>query len=292
MYYYSLIRICMLLLISTTAFSNEPEYNKPHFISKDTLNQVDDNGKKHGYWIVYGKDVDTSLHFPLEGKVREGNFSHGRKEGIWTFYYNDGVTPKLKGNYINNRPEGKFTKYWPNGFVKEEGVFRNQKYQDSLKRFNKEGILIYSANFNSSGNEEGNISYFYDDGTPQFIYKANNGRPVGEAKRYYPNGDVKEIIKYSESGELISSTKKEMTSPEKQVKEEVNAKKPPVVKDKTKLLMNGYNKVYNDNHELWQDGEFKDGLLWNGKVYIYDADGLLLKVEVFKEGRYHSDGQL
>jgi antitoxin component YwqK of YwqJK toxin-antitoxin module len=59
-----------------------------------------------------------------------------------------------------------------------------------------------------------------------------------------------------------------------------------------KFVTNGYNKVYNDNDEIWMEGEFKNGQLWDGKVYDYDADGILQKVRIFKLGRYHSDGQL
>jgi antitoxin component YwqK of YwqJK toxin-antitoxin module len=59
-----------------------------------------------------------------------------------------------------------------------------------------------------------------------------------------------------------------------------------------KFLPNGYNKLYNADDEIWQDGTFKNGLLWEGKVYEYDRDGILLKVRVFKNGVYHSDGQL
>jgi antitoxin component YwqK of YwqJK toxin-antitoxin module len=50
--------------------------------------------------------------------------------------------------------------------------------------------------------------------------------------------------------------------------------------------------VFNSNDEIWQDGNFKNGLLWDGKVYEYDRDGILLKVKVYKNGLYHSDGQL
>ena len=65
----------------------------------------------------------------------------------------------------------------------------------------------------------------------------------------------------------------------------------PKVKD-GKFDPNGYNKVYNANDELEQDGDFKDGRLFNGKMYVYDSDGLLLKVKIYKNGVYHSDGQL
>ena len=70
---------------------------------------------------------------------------------------------------------------------------------------------------------------------------------------------------------------------------------PRVVHPKTKGLRfvpNGYNKVYNDNDEIWMDGEFKSGQLYDGKVYDYDKDGILQKVRIYKLGKYHSDGQL
>jgi hypothetical protein len=40
------------------------------------------------------------------------------------------------------------------------------------------------------------------------------------------------------------------------------------------------------------DGQFKTGKLWDGKLYKYDSDGILLKIEIWKSGAYHSDGQL
>lgn len=292
MHYNSLIRTSILILISLSTYANEPAYTKPILTQEDTLNLLDNSGKKHGYWVVYGKDVDSTLNYPVDGKVREGRFKHGRKEGIWIFYYKDGKTPKLKGSYSNNRPEGTFTKFWPNGAIKEEGEFANQKFKNQLKRYNDKGILIYEASFNDNGDENGKVKYFYDDGTLQFEYNAENGRPKGEAKRFYPNGDLKEKITYDEYGALLSSEKIERVNPEKNEAKKPSGRKAPVIEDKSTLKLNGYNKVYNSNKELWQDGKFKDGKLWDGQVYIYDEDGLLLKIEVFKEGVYHSDGQL
>ena len=40
------------------------------------------------------------------------------------------------------------------------------------------------------------------------------------------------------------------------------------------------------------DGIFKNGQLWDGKVYTYDRDGILQRVLVYKEGKYNSEGQL
>ncbi|MBI3239539.1 MAG: hypothetical protein HYZ43_11990 [Flavobacteriia bacterium] len=46
---------------------------------------------KEGYWIYYGKDrPETDI--PAEGKVEEGNYTDGRKEGTWIKYHRDGNT--------------------------------------------------------------------------------------------------------------------------------------------------------------------------------------------------------
>ena len=139
--------------------------------------------------------------------------------------------------------------------------------------------------------------YYYPNGQIEFEYNSVNGKPVGETTRYYENGDVKELIVYDEYGKLKSSEQKEMVTRVVTI-ENPNASKERAPKPKnpdTKgvaFLPNGYNKVYNSNDEIWQDGEFKAGVLFDGRLYEYDSDGILLRVKVFKEGVYHSDGQL
>ena len=53
-----------------------------------------------------------------------------------------------------------------------------------------------------------------------------------------------------------------------------------------------YNIIFNKSKEIWMEGEFRNNKLWNGRLYIYDNDGLLKKVEVYRNGVYHSDSQL
>jgi hypothetical protein len=55
---------------------------------------------------------------------------------------------------------------------------------------------------------------------------------------------------------------------------------------------NGFNKLYTETDEIWIDGQFKNGQLKDGKVFVYDRDGVLLKVRIFKDGLYVSDGGL
>lgn len=270
-------------------------YARAEFNQDDKLNQKDQQGKKQGRWLYLGKDRPQE-GYPAEGKIEEGPYKDDRKEGTWIKYHNDGVTPKLKGEYVNNRPQGQYVKLYPNGTVKEQGTFVRNLYQDSLVRFHENGKKEYEANFNGVGKEQGTVKYYYPNGQLEFEYTAQDGKPSGKAMRYFENGDVKEVIYYSSDGSVEKSEQREMVSPAVKVVD-LGSKEtaPKVSAPRTKGIKfqpNGYNKVYNANDEIWQDGNFKNGILWDGKVYEYDKDGILLKVKVFKTGVYHSDGQL
>lgn len=263
---------------------------------KDKINQRGSDGKKQGRWIIYGEDR-PSEGFPAKGKIEEGNYKDDRREGVWIMYHNDGVTPKLKGEYSNNRPNGKYVKYHMNGKIKEIGHFNGGEYTDSLKRYHSNGILSFEANYNNHGKEQGKVRFYYPNGQVEYEFATDNGIVIGKATRYYENGDVKEISVYNADGSLKSSEVKEMSSPKAVVTPPITSAEqaPKITKPNMKggkFQPNGYNKVYNSDDEIWQDGDFKDGKLHNGKVYVYDRDGILLKVKVFKNGIYHSDGQL
>ncbi len=267
------------------------------FDQDGNFNRRDENGKKQGKWVYLGKDR-PSEGYPQEGKIEEGSYIDDRKEGVWIKYHPDGVTPKLKGVYANNRPNGAYEKINLKGIVIEKGVFSSGKYRDSLIRYHDNGEVAYQSFYNENGNEDGKIRFFYPNGKVEFEYNADNGKPRGKAIRYYENGDKKEVLFYNDQGQMTGSEQFEMVNPQiKVVKPEIGPKEiaPTVSNPNTKGIRfspNGYNKVYNANHEIWQDGEFKNGRLWDGKVYEYDRDGILLKVKVYRNGMYHSEGQL
>lgn len=261
------------------------------------INVTDAQGKKQGKWIYYGKDRPES-GIPPTGKVEEGKYVDDRKEGIWIKYHIDGKTPSLKGNYVNNRPIGKYTRYYDNGVVKENGTFEKGVYKDSLVRYYENGQVSYQGNFNTQGKEDGKVRYYYPNGQIEYEYTSSNGVLTGKAIRYYENGDVKEISTYDASGNQTNTITKEPIKPMVKITDPGASKeKAPTIAGTPKTQgvkwqPNGYNKVYNNDGEIWQDGEFKNGALFNGKVYVYDSDGILLKVKVYKNGVYHSDGQL
>jgi antitoxin component YwqK of YwqJK toxin-antitoxin module len=267
-----------------------PVCDSSYIFPPDSINRKNSKGKQ-GHWIYYGKDRPES-GFPLDAKVEEGYYVDDRKEGIWVKYNADG-TPRLKGYYENNRPKSNCT--FSRHGIREEGTFSKNQYVDSLKRFHKNGKLEYEAFYNQNGKEEGRVNYYYPNGQLEFTYNSVNGTPTGKATRYYENGDIKELIEYAEDGSIAKKEYFERATLDPS--EIISTEKAPLPVNPIntkgiKWRPDGYNKIYNDDDEVWQDGIFKEGKLWEGKVYVYDRDGILLRVKVFKNGVYHSDGQL
>ena len=257
------------------------------------INQKDEAGKKQGKWVFLGKD-EPEKGYPDDGKISEGTFVDDRKNGRWIIYYRDGVTPKVEGDFVNNRPNGPFIKYNQNGTPREIGTFSKRRYIDSLQRYNEDGVKIYEAVYNEAGKESGKVAHYHDNGQVEFEYTADNGIPTGKAVRYYPNGDVKEEIVYAADGSIESTSGTlERVNPPINVEPTSGGKPGPKPSGELPdFECDGFNKVFNDDKELWMEGEFKDCGLFDGRLYIYDEDGLLEKVEVYKNGKYHSDGQL
>jgi len=259
-------------------------------------NKKDVHGKRTGKWVYTGADKPSS-GISKTGKVEEGVYVYGRKEGIWTKYHKDGKTPKLKGNYTDNRPEGSYIRYYANGHIMEQGSIGKNGYKGSLVRYFENGVPSYKAVYNNEGQETGKVQYFHENGKIALEYSAKNGVLFGKVNRYNAKGNLVESFDVSDSG-AISNRKNFANAPQPRtpVASPESMIYPPKITNPRmkglKFITNGYNKVYNDNDEIWMEGEFKNGQLWDGKVYDYDTDGILQKVRIFKAGRYHSDGQL
>jgi antitoxin component YwqK of YwqJK toxin-antitoxin module len=256
-------------------------------------NLKDKDGKRTGKWILYKSKSESSKDL----KVEEGVFIHGRKEGQWIKYFEDGKAPKLKGSYSNNRPDGEFIRYYKNGQIKEKGSFSKSKFKGEYLRYHANGNIEYIGNYNNLGEETGIIQYFHKNGNLALEYTVKNAELNGKLTRYFEDGTLQESMSFSENGEIIAVNTFEKKIPEKKIiNSEANSTSPPKIKNpKTKSIKFnafGYNKVYNDNDEIWMDGIFKNGQLWEGKVYRYDKEGILQRVLVYKEGKYHSEGQL
>jgi len=261
-------------------------------VGGDSINKMIGN-KREGKWIIYGKD-QKSPKFSANQKVEEGDYVSGRRSGLWVKYYPNG-NKKSEIVYERGRPNGKFKLYYENGNVEEEGEWKNRLYSGAFKRYYEDGTLEQEKTFDENGKAKGKVTYYYANGKKELEFTTSNGKEIGKATRYYPNGDVKEIISF-EDGDMVKIEDKRMVSAPVnvgtgiKVKEKNSPKAEGAVNKAQSDVKDGYAKRFNENNDILMDGEFKGGKLWNGKWYKYDENGLLDKIEVYKNGKYVGDG--
>ena len=259
---------------------------------EDKAGVTDANGKKQGHWIVKGKHKPEK-NYPPEDKIEEGDYKDSRKEGEWTFFH-IGNVPKLKTTFVNNKATGKYIKYYPNGNMKEKGEYRIGLQVGTQETFFEDGKLKRKQDYNSVGKPDGEVVEYWPNGEVRMKGTLANGVRKSVERRN-ENGELIEKMDFGDDGKPVNIVKGAAEKTEvKEVVGEGNVAAKPVgteTKDGKPFQPDGFNMLYK-NDELYQVGKFKGGRLWEGKFYKYDADGLLLKIEIYKGGKYHSDGQM
>ena len=271
----------LLLLISYIPFgfsqSNRP---KP---KNDTV-----------FITYYGKDVPNSNYKPT-AKIEEGNLFQGKKESLWTKYYPDGKTPKLKGYYIANEPNGSYEKFYPTGIIKEKGVFSNKHYTDTLINYFPNGNISSITIFDKRGKQIGITKHFYNTGVLALAYEMKEDKIHGNITWYASSGIVSSQIHIKKQRKIQPIVYNDVA---------FNSNMPIIIKGFNAIRVagpilkdgpfdpNGYNVVYNKQDELFQVGNFKFGTIYNGKVYNYDENGLLKSISIYKDGFYFSEGKI
>ena len=289
-------RIHLLILsVVVLSFNGMALTDPPGGQDNDTINQKVD-GKKEGYWIIWAH-MRNLPDFKPNDKVEEGRYKTNRKIGMWKKYYPNGNL-KSEIEFKNGRASGDFKTYYPNGQVEEQGSWKGRAYTGNFKRWHDNGQIAQEKTFNEAGKTEGTVKYFHSNGQVELEFSTANGVETGTATRYYPNGDVKEQITYGAEGAVAERVEKERVNPEVDLDKEepkgegVEGEGQIFDPKDDKGITDGYHKTYNENKDILMDGEFKKGKLWNGKHYIYDENGLLERIEVYKDGKYVGNGVL
>ena len=258
----------------------------------DTINQINaDNGRKIGYWVILG-DMSKEKGYDATAKVEEGVYTNSRKNGVWKKYWPNG---KLKSEifYKRGHSTGEYTTYFKNGNVEEKGNMSNGFLVGDYQLFWENGKPRQNKTFNSLGSTEGIVELYYENGAKELVFNTVNGIEEGESTWFYENGDVKRTMDFN-NGVSDKTEDFEMVNPAFEDLNKRIAEKAPVIKGDfnaaTVALKDGYGKTYNDDKSILMDGEFKSGMLFNGRHYIYDEFGLLDHIQVFQEGIYVGNG--
>ncbi|MDQ3191616.1 MAG: toxin-antitoxin system YwqK family antitoxin [Bacteroidota bacterium] len=263
---------------------------------QDTINLIDVNNLKQGHWIFWGK-MKKLPGYSDSQKVEEGKYADNKKIGSWKKYFPSGNVQN-EITYKNGRPNGYYINYYDNGKIEEEGTWVNNKPVGQFKRYHENGVISQEFNFNTKGDREGVQKYYYENGKVMIEGEWANGQESGVLKEYYENGDIRAEKNFA-NGTLDPATSKTY-EPKKPLEKKEAPKpadnKPVVVAQKDELPNmgafngNGYGKLYNKNNLVVKDGVFQNYKLIDGKYFVYNNDGILQKIEIYKNGVYIGDG--
>jgi antitoxin component YwqK of YwqJK toxin-antitoxin module len=267
-------------------------------MGKDTINYTDVAGKKQRKWILFGKHKPGGCYAAAQ-KVEEGEYKENRKTGVWMEYFCNG-NAKNKITFVNGRPDGYAIVYYENGKVQEEGQWKNNRWVGNLKQYYENGQVQHDFKFNEGGKREGVQTYKYDNGQVAVQGNFVNGKETGTIKEFHENGDLKAEKTYNNGNVDVNSIK--MYDPQKEFVKKPdpapdNGQKAVVKSDeklndgsKGPMVLNGKHTLYDKNKQVTKDGVFKDNRLMDGKAYIYDDNGILKRVSIYKNGVYAGDG--
>ena len=291
-------KILYIFFAFYVAFVNAQSFEIHPFNKKDTINRTDNEGKKQGKWILLGKSKFESC-YPQNAIVEEGFYIDNKKTGIWKDYHCNGNL-RTKITYQNGRPEGPVSKYHENGKLKEEGIWKLNKWVGEYKLYYSNGQTQQEFNFNANGKREGKQRYFYESGKIMIEGDWAGGQESGVVKEFYETGEIKSEKNYNSGNIDVASIKEfDAKKPQKimpvQETKKIVIKKEEIVESKkttTTFLLNGYHVLYNKNRQISKEGDFKDNYLIDGKNFIYDDNGILQKIEIYKNGHYAGNAQI
>jgi len=263
-------------------------------IAADTLNRLDEQGRKQGHWRIEAPKADKPGY--SDGQlIEEGRYANSKRIGTWRSYWPTGKV-KSEVAYEMGRPKGDYTMYYPDGKVEEKGTWDLDRNTGKFQRYHPNGKLAQDFVFNEFGVRDGVQRYYHENGQLEVEVTIKEGREEGTLKRFYANGETQQVAQFN-GGDMNEATSKYIKPVHKEtavVAEPVGKAAPapnPEEKPNSNVFKeNGYNTLYDKQLRLSKVGEFKAGRLWNGKVYKYNKDGKLLRIEMYLEGHFAGNG--
>lgn len=269
------------------------------------LNVTDDSGLRQGYWIIKGYMINDSEYSP-NSTVEEGEYRDGKKVGVWKKYWpNNKLKSEIK--YVNNRPQGAYSIYYLNGVLEERGIWDRNKNIGEFRRYHRNGEPQQEFYFSDSGKRNGIQRYFHENGQLELEVNIVNGKESGVMNRYYADGSLKESKELTD-GKLVDGSirsykaNSHVTKMEQQIQaeeEQLANENVPIPETATAndepneafiFRPDGYNVLYDENQQVSQIGDFRNGRLWDGKWHRYNSNGILVRIEIYRSGKYIGTG--
>lgn len=242
-------RIIMILMALTTmaiAQTNE-------------INQVID-GLREGYWRIEGKN----------GKTEEGNYTNGKKDGEWKTTNANGQLKNII-TYVKGEAIGKAIFYFDDGKVMEEGYWNIDHWEGAYGRYHENGNKACQFNYDNRGRRQGQQLYFHENGKVMYDGVWFQGKINGTLSVYNDKGQKTMERIYDESGKFQGS-------------EDIVPTTQPV-DPYAEFKGTGKFTLFNIDGTVGRKGQFVNGELIDGEIYIYNESGKKIRTDVYKGGK-------
>jgi antitoxin component YwqK of YwqJK toxin-antitoxin module len=269
-------------------------FSAPAFAgTTDSLNYIDGAGKRQGKWIIYGR-MQQDRSYANESKVEEGVYRESLKTGLWMAYFPDGKK-KTEFVYVNNRPNGHAVVYNANGTKAEEGTWVGTRWVGDYHLYYEDGTERQSFNYNALGQRDGRQVYKHPNGKLAIEVSMKAGKEDGWKKEYDENGNLVRETFFSNGTIDPAKTKEYKTAAPAKAPEDPSLDKtpPPVAPPDMKPPSGTFNgegfwTLYK-NGQVSMKGTFHLKKLIDGEERIYDNNGMLVQIRLFRAGKYIGD---
>jgi antitoxin component YwqK of YwqJK toxin-antitoxin module len=118
----------------------------------------------------------------------QGQVVEGRKEGKWTYYFNDGKISAIE-HFKGGMLDGTVEYFYPGGNRQGIENWRNGMMEDSATYWHQNGKVDKRGKY-EQGQYAGEWRHYFENGKPERIVNYVGGLPEGSTKAFYESGGL------------------------------------------------------------------------------------------------------
>lgn len=179
---------------------------------EDTLNQVDQDGRKQGYWkkhdesgmILYEGSFEADIpvgdfrYYYPDGKTKATStfYDNGRRSKTTTYHYSGKVMSE--GFYVDKLKDSVWRYYDINGIFLKEEFYRNNQRNGIWRSYYQDGQVAEETGWKDDMKNGPWVQYYYD-GTKKLEGSYLNDEKQGPILHYFPSGRTRITGEYDQS---------------------------------------------------------------------------------------------